>query len=115
MADSTAYLEGGPCNGKTRTITPAEADAGQIYCKGALYQNPEKGLHHGPSIVFKYAGAAPSSGTGTGPNINAPQALGGWKALRKSVNKGMPGALDYSQHVTARTLRTLSRARKVRL
>jgi hypothetical protein len=47
--------------------------------------------------------------------LRGPHALGGWKALRKSINKGMPEALGYSQHVTTRTLRSLAKARKVRL
>ncbi len=46
--------------------------------------------------------------------LKAPQALAGWKALRKSVNRGMPNALAHSHRVNKGTLRTLHRARKVR-
>jgi hypothetical protein len=111
VADPTAYLEGGPCNGTLHAITPNEADSGEIICKGGLYKNPEQGAHSHGGIVFKYAGKVPS----TKPAITTPQALKGWQSLRKSINRGMPSALDYSQHRTTAALRELRRARKVRV
>jgi len=47
--------------------------------------------------------------------LDAPQAMKGWQSIRKAVNRGMPAALGNAEHVTAASLRTLHRARKVRL
>jgi hypothetical protein len=45
----------------------------------------------------------------------ATHALGGWSDLRKSINRGLPQTLAHSQRVNRATLRTLHRARKVKL
>lgn len=58
-----------------------------------------------------YLADAQSGPPGT---IKAPHALSGWKALRKSVNQGMPRALNQSQKARHAALRSLSRAHKVR-
>lgn len=111
MATGFAYLEGGKCDGVRHKITSGERTYGSIECRGGLYviTVPAK-LHHGDRI-FKYAGKAINPGT-TG-TLDAPQALKGWQALRKSINKGMPATLAHSQRVNKATLRTLRRARKV--
>lgn len=108
MAD--AYLVGGPCDGTTHTITAAEADQGEIVCKGGLYKNPYTGQHHNGDLVFKYAGKANT----TGGAIKAAKAHHGWADVRKSVNHHMPAALRKSQHNTQAALRSLHRGRKVR-
>lgn len=104
-----AYLEGGPCDGTTQRLPITNLNSYTITCKGGLYKQPNPPRNHGRDIVFAYAGKAASG------SVKAPQALGGWKALRKSINRGMPEALSYSQHVTTAALRTLSKSRKVRL
>jgi len=70
-------------------------------------------LDYWPARKFaaQYAnGQNPPAGT-----LNAPQALAGWQSLRRSINRGMPQTLDHAQRVNGQTLRTLSRARKVRV
>ena len=107
---ANVYLKGGPCNGKTRTLTPAEADTGELVCKSSLYKNPETGAHHNGAIVFDYAGVAP----GQGATVKAAHAHSGWRDVRHSVNHNMPGALRRSEKHMAAALRSLSHARKVR-
>jgi hypothetical protein len=41
--------------------------------------------------------------------------LRGWKALRKSLNKGYPTTLAFMQHGNQDALRSLHQTRKVRL
>lgn len=111
MATGVAYLEGGPCAGTTHKLTPAEADEGQLVCKGGLYTNPEQGQLHNGDVVFEYAGDAP----GTPASVNAPRAHKGWHELRRSMNTNWPHALRDSEKLTRAALRSLHRARKVRL
>lgn len=108
-----AYLEGGPCDGTTHTLTAGEKQLDLILCKNAQYVGTAPATFHDGDHIFKYAFTFPKPGQGT--VLNAPDALGGWKALRKSVNVSMPHTLDHSQHVTKATLRTIARAGKVRL
>jgi hypothetical protein len=115
VAASRIYLQGGPCNG--RTVSADRIVGGlvaYIKCDGGYYVvDPGKHRPNG-NLIFKYSGtSAPKPPSG--PNPNAPQALKGWKAIRKAVNRGMPSALTYSQRHTSAALRTLHRARKVRL
>jgi hypothetical protein len=108
-----AYLQGGPCDGTTRTVTAAELDANLLLCKGGNYANIPPHDHHDGHPVWIYIGRNPTDKPP--PKLKATQALGGWAALRKSINRGMPAALTYSQHVTSKSLHTLARARKVRI
>lgn len=64
-----------------------------------------------PKFAQRYANET----SNVSPTLSAPHALGGWKALRKSINRGMPDALNYSQRLNKQSLRSLARARKVRL
>jgi hypothetical protein len=111
VADPKVYLKGGPCGGTTRTLTPAQADTGELTCKGALYKNPETGAHHNGAIVFDYAGDAPT----VGGTLHTPHTHKGWQDMRHSLNANMPKALRSSQHTTTAALRVLARARKVRI
>lgn len=106
-----AYLKGGPCDGKTVDLTPAEADSASIYCQDAWYRNPGTGKRHDGALIFDFAGKAPTTG---GP-IKAAKAHHGWGDVRKSVNKHMPHALSRSQRNSRAALRTLHRARRVRI
>ena len=111
MAAVQAYLEGGPCAGTLHTITPAEGDTGTIICKQHVYKVVSPSQLHNGHPVFKDSGKVPAPPPPT--VLKAPHALGGWKQLRKSINHGMPAALDHSQHVNAASLRSLHRAGKV--
>ena len=57
-----------------------------------------------------FGSGGPPSGT-----LNAPAALSGWKAVRRSINRGMPQALSDSQRARRAALRSLSHVRKVRV
>lgn len=111
MATGDVYFKGGPCDGTTRQLTLAEADAMQATCKGGLYTNPGTGARHNGAIIFDYAGKAPQPSTG----IKAPQAHSGWASIQKSVNKRMPNSLRSADRSLEAALRSLNRARKVRL
>lgn len=114
MPADTAYLSGGPCDGKTQKITAAESDSATITCGGGVYQNLSGKTRPNGDIIFTYQGKVPPSGGGS-QNIHAPQAHNGWHALRKAVNQHGPAALTYSQHLGEVSLRQLSRMRKVKL
>jgi hypothetical protein len=64
-----------------------------------------------------YANATTSGqgGGGGGGGGKGSRAHGGWNDLRRSVNHNMPKALRTSEQHTRAALRSLSRARKVRL
>jgi hypothetical protein len=112
-----AYLSGGPCNGRTVNLTVAEADAGELTCRGGLYKNPFTGAHHHGAIVFDYAGPAPPPGGGGGggsPASVGPQAYTGWNALRRSFNRELPAAVHAIARNQAAALRELGHGRKVR-
>ena len=49
------------------------------------------------------------------PGLKTPKAHEGWKALQVSINQHMPQELDASRRTTDAALRTLQKARKVRL
>jgi hypothetical protein len=53
--------------------------------------------------------------SGQGVGVGAPKAHKGWAAIGRSVNKTMPDAIDSSRRTTSAALRTLAKARKVRL
>jgi hypothetical protein len=110
----TAYLEGGPCAGKTRKITAAESDSGTIICQGETYSNADGAHRPNGDIIFKYAPAL-AGGSGGTQTLKAPQALKGWKSIRKAWNQTLPTALQYSTRGNKAALRSLRRARKVRL
>lgn len=57
----------------------------------------------------------PQGGGGGGGGPNAPRAHKGWRSMRQSFNHKMPASLHASQRSGRAALRTLQRARKVRL
>lgn len=115
MAVSSIYLQGGPCDG--RTVSANRIVGGvvaYIACGGGFYVLDDGKHRPNGDVIFKYSGKT-QPGPPPGPGLDATQALKGWKALRKSVNKGMPQALNYAQRGNHAALRSLSRARKVKL
>ena len=109
---ASVYLQGGPCNGKVATLTPAEADTGELVCGGDLYKNPYTGQHHGGHLVFIDAGKAPAPGGGSG-GVRAPHALSAWGDLRNQVNAGLPTMLKTVGTLNRDAARTLARRRRV--
>ena len=113
MAAATPiYLQGGPCDGKT---TDANAIVGgltaYIPCGGGYYIDSGNTRPDGTPIWKYYGKSAPQPPGGA----TSARAHGGWHDVRVSVNKHMPAALRSSHHNTQAALRSLSRARKVRL
>lgn len=107
------YLNGGPCDGTTKNLTQKQYDSKVTTCKNTVYKyDPAAGQGFElPVFSSSDTYGAPS---GSGGILRGPHALSGWKALRRSVNKGMPEALNASQRSRRAALRSLSRARKVR-
>lgn len=109
------YLTGGPCNGRTVSSDRIEGDlVAYIPCGGGYYVVDGTKRRPNGDLIFRYWGTT-KPGPPAGPGLNAVQALSGWKALRKSINRGMPDAIRYSQRGTRAALRSLTRARKVKL
>lgn len=63
----------------------------------------------------EYVASATVPGSGGGSNLNAPRAHGGWRDLRKSVNRNMPHALNRAGSLTRQALRTAAHGRRVKL
>lgn len=111
---ATAYLQGGPCAGRTQTITAGEADSQTILCGGHTYHHTPGQNRPNGDLIFADTGAA-TGGAGTSQTLKAPAALKGWKAVRKAWNKKLPATIQYATHGNNAALRSLHRARKVRL
>jgi hypothetical protein len=114
MAD--AFLKGGPCDGKTVSLTAAEADTGEIVCGGHLYRNPETGARHNGAIIFNDTGTAPGPGGvgGVTGGETATHAHKGWNDIQRSVNRNLPTAVSHMARLNRAALRALPRRRKVR-
>lgn len=109
MADYQVLLVGGPCDKRIKKLTPDEFASGETTCSGAVYvydgvTRPTGSLPH-----FTYRPGAPP------PGVKAPRAHKGWNSLRDTFNTTMPKSLRASQHSTSAALRTLQKARKVKL
>ena len=106
-----AYLEGGPCDGRSRKLTGAEVNSGTLTCNGENY-NHTNNLHNG-EVIFKFA-AKPSGGGGGGGTVKAARAHNGWADLQRTVNRKWPKAISNSERVTRAALRSLNRTHKVK-
>lgn len=107
------YLNGGPCNGTNKTLTDAEYATQETTCKGTVYRyDPQAGVGF-ELPVFSSADAYGQRGGGPA-TIHDPQTLGGWNAIRRSVNKHLPSTLRESQAAGQRARRSLAKARRVR-
>lgn len=115
MASSNVYLQGGPCDG--RTVSADRIVGGlvaYIECGGGYYVLADGVTRANGDIVFKWSGKTqpgPPGGSGGG----TPHTHAGWNSIRKSVNKHLPRDLRASHRMTSAALRSLSRARRVRL
>ena len=111
---ATAYLQGGPCAGRTVTITPDEADSQTILCGGHTYHHTPGDNRKNGDLIFADQGVTSGGGSGS-QTVNAPRALKGWKAVRKAWNRKLPATINYATHGNDAALRSLHKARKVRL
>ncbi len=113
QATAKVYLEGGPCDGKTVKVAASSVGLYPVTCKNHLYVVTDPIQHHNGATVYKDTGAIPPAPV---PGVLvAPDALKGWKALRKSINKGMPETLNRAQRVNRETLRIIGKIRKVKV
>lgn len=111
MATQTYYLKGGPCGGKTGTLTPNQPAPAEIDCGGGKYTESSPAQRRNGALVYDFAGMlSPSGGGGQAPHTHS-----GWARLQHSVNVNMPHNLNRSQRNNRAALRALAKARKVRL
>ena len=107
------YLNGGPCDGSTRTLTQQQFNSGSLTCKGTTYlYNPDQVIA-GHRYIFD-AVPVQSGGTGGSSTSTAPQAHQGWNRLRQSINRNLPAALASVNRNQQAALRELGHRRKVR-
>ena len=114
MAQSfTVFFLDGPCNGTTRKVTSAALAQPYLTCKDNIYRFDGADTSKKHPIVYKWAGAT-SGGGPTDTTVKSPHAQEGWQDMQKSLSRKLPAALNHSGKLHTATLRTLSRARKVR-
>lgn len=113
MAAGIAYLSGGPCDGRTHKVTPAEGDTGYIVCKGGRYNVTNPAKYRRGNLVFAYAGKYEPPGQAQ--PIKAAHLHKGYADLQRSVNRNLPSSLHTSRRYLAAGLRSVARARKVPL
>jgi hypothetical protein len=107
----TSYvLRGGPCAGKTGSLTPGIIAAGEVDCQGGQYKITHPVQVVNGREVFKYAGKVPAPPKAT---VTAPRAHKGWSDMQRSVNHHWPAAMRRSEHHLRAAWRSLGKARKV--
>ena len=113
MAGVVVYLNGGPCDGTEKTLTAKQYASKVTTCKNIVYKYDAAA---GKSFELPVFSSQDSNGApaDVGGLLKGPHALSGWKALRKSVNRGMPEALNVMEKSRHAALRSLRRASKVR-
>lgn len=108
------YLNGGPCNGTTRTLTRRQFAAGSLTCKGTTYiYNPDQVIA-GHRYIFDAVPTQTGGGGGGGTRATGPQAYTGWEALRRSLNRELPAAVRAISRNQAAALRELGHRHRVR-
>jgi hypothetical protein len=115
MATHPVLLVGGPCDGQTKTLNDTEWNAGETTCQGAVYVFD--GVNRQPQHLdhFTYRPGAPKPPPPEGGGLSAPRAHHGWSDLQRTMNRKWPKALNASERLTRAALRSVSKARKVRL
>lgn len=107
-------LVGGPCDGQTVNASDATLKSGKLTCKGTEYLRTDA-IHVGDLITFATQAAIDKAGSGSSTSgANAPQALGGWADLRRSVNQTIPSAVRRMRATQNAALRELRHGRRVR-
>ncbi len=113
MANVVVYLEGGPCARKLHTLKPGETDSGATQCKGGIYLVSKPARHRRGHLVFVFS--KEQTDASKPPKLKAAQLHKGYADIQHSVNRNLPHALRRSHHSLAAGLRSVHRARKVRL
>ena len=111
MATVKVYLDGGPCDGTTKTLTAKQFATYTTTCKGERYTFDAGQTETQGKWVFVAASGPAGGGS---PSVKAPHAQKGWQDMQHSLSKNLPAALNQSRRFHAATLRTLGRTRKVR-
>jgi len=106
---STYYLQGGPCDGKTGQLSPAQEQSQQVICKNSVYKEDATDNTRRPDIVFRYAGKVPAPGGG----VKAPHVHTGYAAIQHVTNKKWDPAIVNSRKYAQAALRKLAKARRV--
>lgn len=109
MPPNVAYLQGGPCNGTTRTGFDEVNPPPSFTCKGNEYDYQPGHARPNGDLIYLYQG--PVGGGGSG--VKAARAHGGWGSLRTSLNKHMPAGIKSAERNTSAALRELRRASRV--
>ena len=113
MAETTAYLEGGPCDGKTQVVAVTGKAPLFVTCSDGFYNITKPHRYHNGDLVYTYAGIAPVPPPAG--SVKAARLHKGYADLQHSVNVNMPTALTSAHRNLAAGLRSVHRARKVRI
>lgn len=100
----TYRLNGGPCDGQTRSYPTLSAVPFFIECGGAEYLFESLGT---PRFVF--TGSGVSSTTEGALGTHAPK---GWHDLQLSVNRRLPAALSRARRLRRATRHVMARKRR---
>ena len=106
MAIGVAFQDG-PCAGESTSVTPAILARGWLTCGGATYNI--QGL--APNLYVAYETSA-SSDFNLG--AIAPDILGGWDDVRRTLGATVPAQLARAQRLLGIARRSLGPRRKVR-
>lgn len=108
------YLNGGPCDGTTRTLTQHQFDSGSLTCKGTTYiYNPDQVIK-GHRYIFDAVPVQSGGGGGGSSSSTGPQAYSGWTALRRSLNRDLTSAVRQIRRNQSAAWRELAHRRTVR-
>ncbi len=113
MANVVVYLEGGPCAKKLHTLKPGETDSGATQCKGGVYLVSNPARHRRGHLVFVFS--QKQTDADNPPKLSAAKLHKGYADVQHSVNHNMPAALKRSHRSLSAGLRSVHRARKVKL
>ena len=111
--DYTVYLNGGPCDGREKTLTQAQFNTRLTTCGGATYTyNPDQVIP-GHRYIFDLLTPEGGSGGGGGGGPTATHAHKGWNDIQRSVNTTLPSALHRVAKLNRAALRAIPRRRRV--
>lgn len=108
-------LKGGKCDGTEKTLTQKQFDTHATTCKGQTYKLDRIDYPGEELPVFQWAGIPQGGGPTAADTVASPHTHKGWHDLRRSLNTNWQDALKSSESNQRAALRSLSRARKVRL
>lgn len=112
MALEIVQLDGGPSDGETIGYNVPPPLPAKIDYSGSVYDNAHKTAQDsaGDTVhVFSYNAVA------SGEGLSSPRTHHGWHDVRRSLNHNWPAALNDSERQIRAALRSLGRARNVKL